>query len=183
MYIFEAAELIRIDKISGTGPQIWCDLGCGTGTFTLALATLLPSGSVIYALDKDEKSLARIPDQFQGVTILKQVVNLVESDFSLPAVDGVLMANVLHYVEHQGAFVERLRALSERLLIVEYENRGPNEWIPYPLSFSALRDLLLPRGFTEIAKVGTRASKFGGDLYSAFAESLRPLRSLAVVNG
>jgi precorrin-6B methylase 2 len=62
MYISEATELIRINEISGTRAQTWCDLGCGTGTFTLALATLLPPSSVIYAIDKDEKSLSRIPD-------------------------------------------------------------------------------------------------------------------------
>src|SRR5258708_16792424 len=42
MYIADATELIRIDQIAGARAQTWCDLGCGTGTFTLALATLLP---------------------------------------------------------------------------------------------------------------------------------------------
>jgi SAM-dependent methyltransferase len=170
MYIAEATDLIRIEKISGSRAQTWCDLGCGTGTFTLALATLLPPGSVIHAIDKDEKSLSQIPDWYQEVTICKEVVDLSESDLSFPALDGVLMANFLHFVEHQGAFVESLRTLSDRLLIVEYDGRPPSQWVPYPLGFSALRGLLLERGFTEIAKVGTRASRFGGEMYSALAE-------------
>ena len=61
MYIAEATELIRIDKISGARAQTWCDLGCGTGTFTLALATLLPPGSVIYAIDEDENRCHGFP--------------------------------------------------------------------------------------------------------------------------
>jgi SAM-dependent methyltransferase len=170
MYIAEATELIRIDKISGARAQTWCDLGCGTGTFTLALATLLPPGSVIHAIDKDEKSLSQIPDRYEEVTIRKEVVDLTESDLSLPALDGVLMANFLHFIEHQGAFVARLRTLSEQLLVVEYDARAPSQWVPYPLGFSALRGLLLERGFTEINKVGTRASRFGGEMYSALAE-------------
>jgi len=170
MYIAEAAELIRIDKFRGRVAQTWCDLGCGTGTFTLALATLLSPGSVIHAIDKDEKSLSQVPDRYQEVTIHKKVIDLSESDLSLPALDGVLIANFLHFIEHQGAFVARLRSLSERLLVVEYDGRAPSQWVPYPLGFSALRGLLLERGFTEIAKVGTRASRFGGEIYSALAE-------------
>src|SRR5258707_9017380 len=102
MYIADATELIRIDHIAGARAQTWCDLGCGTGTFTLALATLLPPGSVIHAIDKDERSLSQIPDRYQDVTIRKEVVNLGKSDLSLPALDGVLMANFLHFIKHQG---------------------------------------------------------------------------------
>jgi len=171
MYISEATELIRINEISGTRAQTWCDLGCGTGTFTLALATLLPPGSVIYAIDKDEKSLAQIPDRYQEVTIRKEGVNLDASDLFLPALDGVLMANFLHFIEPQGDFVARLRPLSERLLIVEYDGRPPSQWVPYPLGFSVLRGLLLERGFKGVTRVRTRPSRFGGEIYSALAES------------
>src|SRR5260370_35375835 len=117
MYIADATELIRIDQIAGARAQTWCDLGCGTGTFTLALATLLPPGSVIHAIDKDEKSLSQIPDRYQEVTIRKEVVDLREGDLSLPALDGVLMANFLHFIEHQGDFVESLRILSDKFRV------------------------------------------------------------------
>jgi hypothetical protein len=170
MYIAEATELIRTDKLAGARAQTWCDLGCGTGTFTLALATLLPPGSVIHAIDKDKKSLSRIPDRYQKVTIHKEIVVLSESDLSLPPIDGVLMANFLHFIKHQGAFIGRLRTRSQRLLVVEYDGRAPSRWVPYPLGFSVLRRLLLERGFTEISKIATRASRFGGEIYSAFAE-------------
>lgn len=176
MKISEAAELIRIDKISGAHPQpprpqIWCDLGCGIGTFTLALATLLPAGSVIHAIDKDEKSLSQIPDRYQEVTIRKTVATLSESNLSLPPLDGVLIANLLHYIEDQGAFTARLRTLSERLLVVEYDKREQSQWVPYPIGFSALRGLLLEQGFTEIVRIGTRVSRYSGELYSAWAEA------------
>ena len=170
MYISDAADLIRGNKILGSHPQTWCDLGCGTGTFTLALATLLPAGSVIHAIDKDEKSLAQIPNQYEEVTIHKEVVDLAKNELRLPAVHGVLMANLLHYMKNQRAFMEKLKALSKRLLIVEYDGRGPNQWVPYPVGFSTLQGLLLDQGFTEIIKLGTRASRFGGELYSALAE-------------
>jgi ubiquinone/menaquinone biosynthesis C-methylase UbiE len=174
MYIAEATELIRMDKIPGARAQTWCDLGCGSGTFTLALASLLPPGSVIHAIDKDERSLSQIPDRYQDVTIRKKVVDLRERDLSFielggPALDGVLMANLLHFIKRQRSFVAWLRTLSERLLVVEYDGRRPSPWVPYPLSFPALQRLLLERGFTEIAKLGTRTSRFGGEIYSALA--------------
>jgi Methyltransferase domain len=132
MHIAEATELIRIDTISQPRAQTWCDLGCGTGIFTLALATLLLAGSVIHAIDKDEESLAQIPDRYKEVTIHKEVGNLDERNLSLPAIDGVLMANFLHFIEHQGTFVARLWTLSDRLLVVEYDGRAPSQWVPYP---------------------------------------------------
>jgi methyltransferase family protein len=171
MYISEATELIRTDRISGTQTQTWCDLGCGTGTFTLALATLLPPGSVIHAMDKHEASLAQIPDHYQDVTIHKEVVDLDRNKVSFPVLDGMLMANFLHYIEQQGAFVEKLQTISERLLIVEYDGRKASQWVPYPLGFSALQDLLLQQGFAEVTKIGSRPSRYGGVMYSAVAES------------
>jgi methyltransferase family protein len=171
MYLSEATELIRTERISGTQTQTWCDLGCGAGTFTLALATLLPPGSVIHAMDKDEASLAQIPDHYQDVTIHKEVVDLDRNDVSLPALDGILMANFLHYIKQQGTFVEKLRASSERLLIVEYDGRKASQWVPYPLGFSALQNLLLQQGFAEVIKIGSRPSRYGGIMYSAVVES------------
>ena len=143
MYIAEATELIRIDKISGARAQTWCDLGCGTGTFTLALATLLPPGTVIHAIDKDERSLSQIPDRYQDVTIRKEVVNLGKSDLSLPALDGVLMANFLHFINHQGAFIATLRPLSERVLVVEYEWQAAKSMGPIPARLLCLASLAL----------------------------------------
>jgi hypothetical protein len=81
------------------------------------------------------------------------------------------MANFLHFIEEQGSFVGKLRTISRRLLIVEYDGRERSHWIPFPLNFSVLRDLLRERGFSKIAKVGTRASRFGGEMYSVWAES------------
>ena len=170
MEIFEAADLIRTEEIlESSDVQTWCDLGCGTGTFTLALASLLPPGSTIYAIDRDAKALAEIPDSYEHVTIRKQVLEWDLANLSLPHLNGVLIANLLHYIKDQQAALEILRSFAEQLLVVEYEDREASSWIPYPVSFPALKDLLLKRGFTHVQKVGTRASRFGGSLYSSHA--------------
>jgi ubiquinone/menaquinone biosynthesis C-methylase UbiE len=48
----DAAQLIGGARIGG-GAMTWADLGCGDGTFTLALAAILPRGSIIHAMDRD----------------------------------------------------------------------------------------------------------------------------------
>jgi len=62
--------------IEWTRPQSWCDLGCGSGTFTIALAQSLASGSTIHAVDLDQEALKAIPDQYRGVAIRKVVGDL-----------------------------------------------------------------------------------------------------------
>ena len=59
----EAVGLISSGRLTNSpGPATWADLGCGDGTFTLALASLLPAGSTIYAVDQDAAALRALPE-------------------------------------------------------------------------------------------------------------------------
>jgi hypothetical protein len=78
MKITEATALIRTPLIEWARPQSWCDLGSGSGTFTVALAQLLAPGSTIYAIDLDRRTLEGIPDQHNGVEIRKIVGGCAE---------------------------------------------------------------------------------------------------------
>ena len=62
MLLEEAAGLIKSNSISQTEPEVWAELGCGSGTFTNALASILIFGSIIYAVDKNKSQLSRISD-------------------------------------------------------------------------------------------------------------------------
>jgi SAM-dependent methyltransferase len=171
--ISEATALIRTPVIEWVRPQSWCDLGCGSGTFTTALAQLLAPGSRIHAVDFDQRALERIPDQHDGVEIRKIVGDLQSSSLRLPPVDGVLMANTLHFIQEQQVFLKRLRSVADRFLIVEYERSKPNRWRPYPVGFERLRQLFTEAGVERVEKLATRPSLFGGTMYSAFAERSR----------
>jgi hypothetical protein len=87
MKISEAIALIRTSAIEWTRPQSWCDLGCGSGTFTVALAQSLVSGSTIDAVDLDQGALKGIPDEYHGVTIRK-ILGDLRSPTPSPTIGG-----------------------------------------------------------------------------------------------
>src|SRR5258708_24352117 len=173
MKVIEATALIGTPLIEWARPQLWCDLGSGSGTFTLALAQLLAPGSTISAVDLDWRALKSIPDQHHGVEIHKIVGDLQSSSLSLPAVDGVLMANTLHFIREQQGLLRRLLSVADRFLIVEYERSRPNRWGPYPVGFEKLRQLFSDAGVERVERLATRPSLFGGTMYSALAERSR----------
>ena len=55
----DAIEMLAESGVDALGPTKWADLGCGTGTFTLALADLLSPGSTIHAMDREGSVLSQ----------------------------------------------------------------------------------------------------------------------------
>ena len=55
-------------------------------------------------------------------------------------------------------------------LILEYERSRPSPRVPYPVGFERLFQLFSETGVTRVEKLATRRSRFGGTMYSAFAE-------------
>ncbi|HVJ07001.1 MAG TPA: class I SAM-dependent methyltransferase [Acidisarcina sp.] len=174
MKIDEAAALIHTPLVEWDRPQSWCDLGSGRGTFTRALAQLLAPGSTVYAVDFDASALEGIPDRHKDAEIRKIVGDIESSTLRLPTVDGVLMANTLHFVREQRPLLRRLLTVTDRFLVVEYERSKPNRWGPYPVGFEKLSQLFSGVGVESIERLATRPSLFGGTMYSAVAQRQRP---------
>ncbi len=180
----DAIALIDHPLLHATSPAHWADLGCGSGTFTLALAGLLPSGSTIEAIDL--RSGIRPQTTAGGVTIIPRSADFVADQLGLSGLDGMLMANSLHYVRDKPALLERLRACyrgsahtsgagdttGSTLLLVEYDTDRPTpHWVPYPLSFTSAARLLAAAGWSHIQKLGSHPSAFGrNQLYALLAE-------------
>jgi ubiquinone/menaquinone biosynthesis C-methylase UbiE len=152
---------------------VWADLGSGTGAFTLALAELLGSGTVIYSVDRDGRALREqqkaMRQRFPGVT-----VHYLTADFArpldLPALDGVVMANSLHFIRDKAPVLKQVRSYLKpggRLLLVEYNTDQGNTWVPHPLSYPTWAALAGSSGFTETRLLMTRPSRFLGEIYSA----------------
>jgi SAM-dependent methyltransferase len=126
--------------IDALAPGTWADLGCGDGVFTVALATLLAPGSTVHAVDRDAAVLARIPPRHAGVEIVTRQQDMA-SFTAGGRLDGVLMANSLHYVNGQPAFIRAWAARLAppyRFVIVEYDTEASNPWVPFPISRARL---------------------------------------------
>jgi hypothetical protein len=88
--------------------------------------------------------------------------------------DGILMANSLHYVEDQAAFIRTCESHMKprrRFLIVEYDTSAPNRWVPYPVSQATLTTLFERGGYSSIRVLVSRPSIYRrAPLYAAAIE-------------
>ncbi|MEO8413325.1 MAG: class I SAM-dependent methyltransferase [Ginsengibacter sp.] len=160
MKIKDAAALIQKAFGTGESPQHWADLGCGTGTFTSALANCLEPGSSIYAVDKKMPAIASV----NNVNIQCLRADMETIVFRDQELHGILMANSFHYIKDKSGLIQRLRSFLRsdgRFLVVEYDAEKANAWVPYPLNFAALALLFKNSGFRDVDKIGERNSIFG----------------------
>ncbi|NRB50958.1 MAG: class I SAM-dependent methyltransferase [Saprospiraceae bacterium] len=170
MDIQVAVELIKDAVVREEA--IWADLGAGTGTFTQALQYLLPKGKV-YAVDKSPHALWRLPTH-EAVPM-----EIVDADFTkpltLPPLDGILMANALHYVDQPADLLKKLLPLLKpggTFLLVEYETKQPRPpWIPYPIPFDQFFAIAADVGLTPPKSIGRVPSMYGHDhIYASMSQ-------------
>lgn len=164
-------RLIR-EGISTPG-GIWADLGAGTGAFTRALADLLGAGAQIYAVDTDSRAL-RTQASLMRTHFPEVQVEYLTADFtrplSLPLLDGLLMANALHYVRHKGPVLDLIHTYLHpggRLLLIEYNAQRGNPWVPYPLTYAAWETLARQHSFAQTRLLTTVPSRFLREIYAA----------------
>lgn len=185
----EAADLVRGAVIGAdgapTGP-VWADLGSGSGTFTFALAMLLgPTGRVI-AVDREEpaiealrkgwRSRAAPSPAHDGAADVVAVLGDFRDLDGVPelrdlTLDGALFANALHFdPDPQATLSGTARRVGHggRLVVVEYQDRPPNPWVPHPLPVARLEEAAAAAGLGAPTVVGERPSSYGGVLYCAW---------------
>lgn len=175
-------ELIRAGVGGGT---TWADLGSGTGAFTLALADLLPPGATIHSVDRDRHALERqsiaVRDRFPAVE-LHQLAADFGGPLDLPTLDGILMANSLHFERDKLRILRGVTAHLRpggRFILVEYDADRGNPWVPHPISFARWSDLSTEAGLQQTMRIGAVPSRFLGSIYAALSIK-GPDRLLAV---
>jgi ubiquinone/menaquinone biosynthesis C-methylase UbiE len=152
---------------------VWADLGSGGGAFTLALADLIGATGEIYSIDKDASALPQqertMQARFPAVT-----VHYIAADFTrkldLPALDGIVMANSLHFVRKKEPVLQLVRGYLRpggSFLLVEYNADRGNMWVPYPFSYPTWESLARQNGFSDTHLLATVPSRFFGEIYSA----------------
>ncbi len=157
------------------GGLTWADLGSGDGAFTLALADLLGPSGTIHSIDRDARALrvqARaLHDAFPRATLRPLVADFT-APLDLPPLDGIVMANSLHFERDKLVVVRLVRGYLRpggRLVLVEYDTDRGNPWVPYPLSFRSWEALAAEAGLRETRRLAAVPSRFLGAIYSALS--------------
>jgi len=108
-------------------------------------------------------------------------VHYLSADFTrplnLPPLDGIVIANALHYVRHKEPVLEMLRAYLKpggRLILVEYNADRGNPWVPHPLSYPTWEALAARCGFASTRLLARVPSRFLNEIYSALSFAGEP---------
>ena len=130
----------------------------------------------MYAVDRDVSALAELQAAARpgGARIVT-----VTGDFAAPltlpganpgTLDGLLLANALHFVREQAAVLSTLSvwlASGGRVILVEYDRRAASRWVPYPIDRNRLPALTSAAGLSTPDFLAERPSSFGGSIYAA----------------
>jgi ubiquinone/menaquinone biosynthesis C-methylase UbiE len=166
------ADLVALiqDGVTARGGR-WADLGAGEGAFTLALADLLGPSAQITAVDKDPGSLRRLAS---AAGTRPGTIETMVGDFTrqlhLIDLDGVVMANSLHFVRDKAPVLTSVRDMLRPggiLIVVEYDADRGNPWVPHPFSYATWERLAGAAGFERTRRLRTYPSRYLGSMYSA----------------
>jgi ubiquinone/menaquinone biosynthesis C-methylase UbiE len=151
---------------------VWADIGCGDGIFTSALYTLIQPDGEIYAVDRNQSALDALTRNF-AASYPDATLHTLRADFTreltLPALDGMIMANSLHFVVDKVLVLTRLIRLLKpagRLMVVEYNTSRGNPAVPYPLDEHEFLELGKKIGLREVHISSRIPSSFLGEMYA-----------------
>jgi ubiquinone/menaquinone biosynthesis C-methylase UbiE len=174
MELSVAISLIEKAVDQTTSTQVWADLGAGNGLFTNALLSILPEESTVYAVDKDPGVL-QLKSKQRGKTLKTIVVDFVKENLQIVKLDGILMANSLHFVKDKSAFITNISAAIKpgaNIVVVEYDMDTPNHWVPFPMSFDTLKRFGNTTGF-DVEKLNSVPSVYQrANIYSALLKKV-----------
>ena len=167
------ADHVGLIRDAAAAGETWLELGSGTGAFTLALADLLGPGGTIHSVDRDRGALATqlvvVHDRFAGVHLEQRA-----ADFTRPlgfsGMDGVLMANALHFVKDKAPVLAHVRSYLKpggTFVLVEYDADRGNIWVPHPISYTTWLAVAPGAGFSGARLLGRVPSRFLRAIYAS----------------
>ena len=173
----DRADLVALlrDGVPAQGGR-WADLGSGDGAFTFALASLLGPTAQITAIDRDASALKRLASAAAAGALIETVVADFTRPLILSGLDGVVMANSLHFVKDKAPILASVRNMlrpAGTLIVIEYETDRGNAWVPHPFSFSTWTRMAATAGFEQTRLLHRYPSRHFGSMYSA--STIKPL--------
>ena len=158
----DAVSLLRGVPASG---ETWADLGAGSGTFTHALSELLGLDGRVLAVDRNAGALRQIGAASPGAAGIETLHADFAEAVGLPALDGLLLANSLHFVRQQVPVLRHHAGFLRpggKALFLEYDTPRASPWNPYPLPFARLAQVVAAAGLGAPLELTRRPSAFGG---------------------
>ncbi len=162
----ECIALIR-EGVEGHAGS-WADLGSGAGAFTAALAEILGPGTHLVSVDRDRRGLQaqerELSGRYPGVR-LTTLAGDFTADMAVPPLDGILMANSLHFQRDTCAVLAhaaRWLKPGGRMIIVEYDVQRAGPWIPHPVPFGVLVEAAACAGLSAPRLLARRPSRYHG---------------------
>jgi SAM-dependent methyltransferase len=139
------------------------------------LANLLGPIGTIWSVDRDSHLLEEQTAAFRALPAgAAPRVHALVGDFTrpltLPALDGIVMANSLHFVADPEPVLRRIVGLLRaggRFVLVEYDADRGNHWVPHPISAARWPSLAEAAGLRDVREIGRRGSRFLNAIYSA----------------
>lgn len=129
-----------------------------------------------YAVDRDGGALRQLAHAMEDGFPATQL-HCITADFigtlPLPPLDGIVMANSLHFVRTKEPVLQRVRGCLKpggRLLLVEYNTDQGNIWVPHPLSFPTWQTLAGRNGFGATTLLAAHPSRFLREIYAASSQ-------------
>jgi SAM-dependent methyltransferase len=162
-------DLIR----DGVAPGTWADLGSGAGAQQIGECERERAGGRIVSVDRDGEALRRQRQPMEE-RFPYAAVEYLQADFTrplhLPELDGVVMANSLHFVRRKEPVLAGVRGWLRpggRLILVEYDTDHGNPWVPHPLAYPTWERVAAANGFEETRLLARWPSRYAGAMYSA----------------
>ena len=170
---FQEATLF-IEKVNFQSGETWADLGAGSGTFTIPISQFLGENGKVYAVDSSPKVLNLQQDSYKNQAPIFSIQADFTNSLDLPLLDGIFLANALHFVKDQTTFLQQIiYKLKDKgkIVFIEYDREHGNPWVPYPISFSKLKKMTVDVGLTEAKELNRKNSIYGnGEMYLAISE-------------
>lgn len=151
----------------------WADFGSGTDAFTLALAEIVGRDAHLYSIDQQDSALRQqkqtMRRTFPELKVEYIVANYTKS-LDLPNLDGIVMANTLHFQRHKDGVLQLVyRYLRPGGAVYPgvIQHRSGQSLGSHPFSYESWATMAHRNGFVDTQLLAIRPSRFMGEIYAA----------------
>ena len=154
-FLFENPDAI-LSEIGVKSGQVAADIGCGTGFFTLPLASHVGKKGKVHALDT---SLTIIKELRKRSKHLKQVKPIQSQENIFPLEDGsldfALLVNMIHELENWRLFLKEVHRVLKpggRICVIDWKKKMMEMGPPLNIRFTkkGIREMLRQSGYGRI---------------------------------